>query len=220
MNDVTLEDTDLEKSQLNTRKPQKVSPITLLYIILTLLQTEGSTKKLTAFQKACGCLTLNYWSEFFEIDQTELRLRVMATLNPIKPSLAERIEEKPDLYGPFWICTTLIFMLLISESFWNVLNNMLTSKDKRNIFNFQQISWAVSLVYGAFLAFPMIFFVVNKLFGSSSSVLKCACIYGYSVFSLVLASFLSILPIKSFRYLFWISASIHSVVTLFTNLKG
>jgi hypothetical protein len=61
----------------------------------------------------------------------------MATFNPTKPTLAERIEEKPDLYGPFWVCTTLIFSLLISESLWDVLKNMLASKDNRNTFNFQ-----------------------------------------------------------------------------------
>jgi hypothetical protein len=193
-----------ESTKLNTRSPKK----------------QKSNKKLSAFEKACGCLTINYWSEFFEIDQSELKNRILAIMNPLKPTLAERINEKPDLYGPFWLCTTLIFMLLISESLWDVLKNMIASKDNRNTFNFQQIGLAVCLVYGSFFAFPLIFIIVNRLLGSSTSVIKCACIYGYSMFGLVVASAMSILPVTALRYFFWIIAGAHSVVVLFTNLKG
>jgi hypothetical protein len=144
----------------------------------------------------------------------------MATLNPMGTPLSEKIEDNPDLYGPFWICTTLVFMLLISESLWNVLKNMLNSEENRNSFNFSQISLAVILVYGSFFGFPLIFLIVNKLLGSSTSVIKCACIYGYSISALVLASTLSILPFTGLRYLFWILAGAHSVYVLFINLKG
>lgn len=81
-------------------------------------------------------MTVNFWSEYFQIDQAELKTRVMASVNPLKNTLALATDEKPDLYGPFWLSTSCAFMLLISDSFWNVLVNMLRNKDSRNVFNF------------------------------------------------------------------------------------
>ena len=164
-------------------------------------------------------MTVNYWSEFFQIDQSELKARVVASVNPLKNTLALATDEKPDLYGPFWLSTSCVFMLLISDSFWNVLVNMLRQKDSRNVFNFQQIGFATSLVYGAFGLFPLIFFISNKLLGSGASVVKCACIYGYGNLAFVAASLLSVFPVTALRVIFWLLALLHSVLFLISNLK-
>ena len=35
----------------------------------------------------------------------------MLSLKPLTSSLSDEIKENPDLYGPFWIMTTLVFVL-------------------------------------------------------------------------------------------------------------
>ena len=173
-----------------------------------------------AFERACGCFTISYWSEYFDIDQLELKGRLMACAVPNTNALVEKISENPDLYGPFWICTTLIFMITFSKSFSGVITDLFTANtEKASPFDFNLIGLAISVIYGAFFIFPLAFILLNKSLGSSIPVINSACIYGYSFSGFLAASVISILPIGFIRKLTWLAAGAHSVVLLFFNFK-
>lgn len=40
--------------------------------------------------------------------------RVLAGMVPVRFSLADAVKSKPDLYGPIWLCMTLVFTAAIS----------------------------------------------------------------------------------------------------------
>lgn len=180
----------------------------------------SSQENLTGFARACGCLTTQFWSEYFDIDQIELTARLKASINPRSSELIEKIHQKPDLYGPFWICTTLIFTLTVSQSLFGVIVDIFTaSKTPETEFDFNKINLAISVVYGAFFIFPLIFILANKVFGSNVPVIKSASIYGYSFVVFVIASIICVIPIGFLRVVVMILAGIHSIVFLGFNFR-
>jgi len=52
-----------------------------------------------------GFISVEFWQSYFDINQTDIKERILASLNPLSPKFSEIIWEKPDLYGPFWIAS-------------------------------------------------------------------------------------------------------------------
>lgn len=61
----------------------------------------------------------------------------------LRPSFKQVIKDKPDLYGPFWIATTLIVIIVASASLITFFSS--TGTDPVN-YDFQKIPVATSLV--------------------------------------------------------------------------
>lgn len=61
----------------------------------------------------------------------------------LKPSFKQVVKDKPDLYGPFWIATTLIVIIVASAS----LITFFASNNTTTVnYDFQKIPVATSLV--------------------------------------------------------------------------
>jgi protein YIPF1/2 len=71
-----------------------------------------------------------FWAKFFDITTFDLIKRITASLCFFTPQLVNTIGNNPDLYGPFWIYTTLIFVLSGSSNFSNYFKQHKTAKDK------------------------------------------------------------------------------------------
>jgi hypothetical protein len=50
------------------------------------------------------------------VTTSDVRTRLLHALVPFNPKFYDISENSPDLYGPFWIYTTLIFMIAASGS--------------------------------------------------------------------------------------------------------
>jgi protein YIPF1/2 len=55
--------------------------------------------------------SLQFYEKFFRVSQSDVIERVTLAFIPIKRDFIEKIRPNPDFYGPFWILTTLIFLL-------------------------------------------------------------------------------------------------------------
>ncbi|KAA0187460.1 hypothetical protein HAZT_HAZT006185 [Hyalella azteca] len=67
--------------------------------------------------------TLEYYQRYFDVDTKQVGDRIMWSMVP-KPGvsfLERHIKPKPDLYGPFWICLTLVFAAAIAGNVSNYL---------------------------------------------------------------------------------------------------
>lgn len=64
-----------------------------------------------------------FWQDYFDVTQSDVFSRLLMSLNPFKGSLSAILKDKPDLYGPFWIYTTLIFLLSATGNFSSYLSN-------------------------------------------------------------------------------------------------
>jgi len=56
--------------------------------------------------------SLAYYSQFFDVDTTSVLARCWAALYP-RANFLDVLDGNPDLYGPFWIATTVVFILFV-----------------------------------------------------------------------------------------------------------
>lgn len=113
--------------------------------------------------------------KYFDITTTEVIKRLLHSLIPFNPKFFDISAEKPDLYGPFWIYTCLIFIIAAAGS----LSRYFQGSPVTNFFE-GFVPIAAGVVYGIGFGVPLVLILLMKLFGSSTSYPSCVCIYGYS----------------------------------------
>lgn len=114
-------------------------------------------------QKTASYFSILYWQTYFEINQYELynRLKIITNIQDMK--ITPHIQEKTELYGPFWIATSLIFCLF---AFGN-----LSGAHLNETYEYQFLSKAFLMVYGYLTIIPLLLYFVLKFQGSSGSYL-------------------------------------------------
>ena len=102
---------------------------------------------------------------------TEARTYISTYLNP------------PDLYGPFWTLTTLIFSLYLSSSLGASIAKYLSTDNKPYEYDFGLLSLAVTLVYSYGLALPVVLWLALRYLGVGEwSVVEAISVWGYGQF--------------------------------------
>ena len=87
------------------------------------------------------CLNVDFLQIYFDITTDELFERLYNSVIPLNSKFYDISQKNPDLYGPFWIYTTLIFVIAASGSLTKQLNGV--SSDQ---FFQQFVPFAASLV--------------------------------------------------------------------------
>ena len=100
---------------------------------------------------------------------------MLYSLIPLNPKFYDISNNSPDLYGPFWIYTCLIFIIAASGS----LSRYFQGSEMSNFFeNF--VPTAAMIIYGIGFFVPLIIVIIMKCFGCHDSYISVLCIYGYS----------------------------------------
>jgi len=133
---------------------------------------------------AGGFWTVEYYQSYFEVDTKTVLERCYSTLNPLKATTyISRHLNPPDLYGPFWTLTTLIFALFLSSSLAASISQYLSTDGKPYDYDFRLLSIAVSLVYAYGLALPVLLWVALRYLGVGEwSVIEAIAVWGYAQF--------------------------------------
>ncbi|EMP33587.1 Nucleoporin NDC1 [Chelonia mydas] len=122
-------------------------------------------------------------------DKTEVLDRIKGSVFPIpgKNFVRLYIRSNPDLYGPFWICATLVFAIAISGNLSNFFIH-LGKPAYRYVPEFRKVSIAATAIYAYAWLVPLALWgflmwrnskVMNIV---SYSFLEIVCVYGYSLF--------------------------------------
>lgn len=77
--------------------------------------------------------------DYFNIEEDMIFARIRSAIF-LRPSFGEVINEKPDLYGPFWIATTLIVVIIAASSLLQFFDR------PDEAYDFNQLTVAASLV--------------------------------------------------------------------------
>ena len=88
------------------------------------------------------CFNIDFLQPYFDITTDELFERLYNSVIPLNSKFYDISQKNPDLYGPFWIYTTLIFVVAASGSLTKQLNGI-----SSNQFFQQFVPFAASLVY-------------------------------------------------------------------------
>jgi protein YIPF1/2 len=66
--------------------------------------------------------TLSYYAQFFDVDTSSVLSRCWAALYP-RANFLDVLEGNPDLYGPFWIATTVVLILFLGGTISDYRSN-------------------------------------------------------------------------------------------------
>lgn len=135
---------------------------------------------------------------FFDVSSNEIVQRLVHSLIPFSPHFHPIFHSKPDLYGPFWILTTMIAMLFIVAN----LTRYIEVGRKEFEYNFTVIPFSAGVIYGVGLGLPTIVHSCQKWFGSGvrqarvTPLTSAIGIYGYSFSSFIVVTILCSIPIN------------------------
>ena len=65
-----------------------------------------------------------FLKKYFNVTTADVRSRLLHSLVPFNPKFYDISEQTPDLYGPFWIYTTLIFIIAAAGSLSGYLQDV------------------------------------------------------------------------------------------------
>ena len=84
----------------------------------------------SCLEKACPLFTIEYsladhrfYQPYFNVTTQEVLGKAIAALIPYNGKFFEKIQSKPDLYGPFWIYITISFLITLVSNTMRYLNN-------------------------------------------------------------------------------------------------
>lgn len=86
--------------------------------------------------------TLSFYSQFFDVDTSSVLQRCWAALYP-RANFLDVLEGNPDLYGPFWIATTVVLILFLGGTislYWH------SGAGERFAYDFRLLTGMLTLV--------------------------------------------------------------------------
>ncbi|XP_028401114.1 protein YIPF1-like [Dendronephthya gigantea] len=145
--------------------------------------------------------TFEYYQTFFDVDTAQVLRRILGSMVPVRRRnfLTTQIRSNPDLYGPFWVCATLVVTIAISG---NLANYLIHSGEIQWAYDFHKITLAAVAIFGYAWLVPVAVWGVLAWRGNTSgySFLEIICVYGYSLSIFIPISILWVIPIELVRW--------------------
>nr|CAG4642004.1 EOG090X0CJ3 [Eurycercus lamellatus] len=107
-------------------------------------------------QNVPSMLSWAYYQRFFDVDTSQVKERLLWSFlpRPSRDTLTNFIRPTPDLYGPFWVCVTLVFCIAIMG---NVADYMQSGGEGQHWrYDFRKVSISASTVFSYALLVPLI----------------------------------------------------------------
>jgi len=165
--------------------------------------------------------TLEYYQQFFDVDTNRVLERIVWSMIP-RPGvsyLQHYIKPNPDLYGPFWICVTLVFSIAISGNLANYLQ-VAGIRSYHWRYDFHAVTFAATAIFSYAWLVPLALWSILKWCGGQEtrlSFLEILCVYGYSLSIYVPVSVLCVIQIEWLRWLLVaVGAALSGIVLLTT----
>ncbi|GAA6037417.1 hypothetical protein JCM8097_008560 [Rhodosporidiobolus ruineniae] len=174
-------------------------------------QIDGATK-------SGGVLNLDFYSGWFDVDTITVLTRCYKTLLPREDYVTEVLAGVPDLYGPFWVPTTLIFSLFLTSSLSTSISAYLAGQSYT--YDFTRLGAATSVVYTYCLGLPILIWAAIKYWAGASerSPVEIISVYGYSATVWILVAWLTLVPSSLFRLFLAFAGTLLSLAFLLRNL--
>jgi len=110
----------------------------------------------------CSCFSLACIAQYFDVNTSDVRGRILNVLSPCpRDKFLSVTQANPDFYGPFWIATTLIFVIGVTAN----INEYASSEDKTWHYDISKPSLAFSIVYAYVPLFGLCLWFVLKYLG-------------------------------------------------------
>jgi hypothetical protein len=198
--DLEFHNSNFESSTPGSRKPAGSSG---------LLPPPATAPSSSAAGGASGARliwTLSFYAQFFDVDTSTVLARCWAALYP-RANFLDVLEGNPDLYGPFWIATTVVFFLFLGGTI-----NERSGSDSSD-------TGSAGIIYGYTLLVPVGLYLALRYFGSEAAhILECWALYGYSNLVWILVALISWSTINALNWVFVAVGFGASIAFLLRNL--
>lgn len=139
-------------------------------------------------------MSLSKLQPYFNVTSKEILRRLMLSLVPFNKRFFENYNTRPDLYGPFWILTSLVAALFIAGN----CSRYITWQNKQTPFSysFKTVPVATSVIYGVGVGLPLMIKLILNLYGTGDPTTRTVTtvqsigIYCYGFTSLIIATIL------------------------------
>lgn len=159
----------------------------------------------------CYCCTMRFWQVMFDITTCDFLKRLLYSLIFFKPMLVDTISDNPDLYGPFWIYTSLVLTLASAGNLSTYFKGD-TNEKSRFEFDFDVFNKAALFVYLAGFMTPIVLTYIIKMGSQTVSTVKLVSMYGYAYFIYVICTFLSMIPSNTLQWIVLLYAAVTSII--------
>ncbi|KAL3461461.1 hypothetical protein BJX64DRAFT_260623 [Aspergillus heterothallicus] len=141
--------------------------------------------------------SIHYYEQYFDVDTNEVLRRCVASVYP-RSNFLDVLEGNADLYGPFWIATTVVVILFLTGT----ISQWLSNNDKNHFkYDFTLLSGAAGLVYGYTFVLPIALWGALRWFGSSTAdLIECWALYGYSNLIWIAVALVSWSPLTALNW--------------------
>jgi hypothetical protein len=156
-----------------------------------------------------GFWTFGYYQSFFDVDTSQVLDRIKGSLLP-RPGhnfVRHHLRNRPDLYGPFWICATLAFVLAVTGN----LSLVLAQRRDPSIHyspQFHKVTVAGTAIYCYAWLVPLALWGFLRWRQGSRermgpyTFLETVSVYGYSLFVFIPTVVLWLIPVPWLQWLF------------------
>jgi hypothetical protein len=145
--------------------------------------------------------SLAFYAQFFDVDTSTVLTRCRHALLPFLPNtppILDTLDGNPDLYGPFWIATTVVVILFLTGT----ISHKLASENKTHFsYDFGLLSGAAGLIYGYTLFVPAGLWAALRWFGAQGvELVECWALYGYGNLFWIVVALVSWSPLNGLNY--------------------
>ena len=178
---------------------------------------EKKEEQSTSFVDKLLCF-LRFLRPYYSVNFNDIKTRIKYSFLPINNVFMEIADSNPDLYGPFWIYTTLIYVIAAGGALSYYFSN--SSKNYFQMF----VPVAGSILYSFGFGFPLALWICMKIFKLEMKYISLVCLYGYS-----LSCFIPVLFLCStgFSWLQWIlliygigNSTVFILINLWNKIKA
>ncbi|KAI9175727.1 hypothetical protein H9P43_006091 [Blastocladiella emersonii ATCC 22665] len=141
---------------------------------------------------------IEYYARYFDVDTADILLRARLALYP-NNQFVSALAVKQELYGPFWVPTTLIFALFVTSSLAHSIASYMAAKPY--VYDFTRLSAAMSTVYAYTFATPSAMWGVSRYYGRHLGLLDLWAIYGYGMAMWIPITLVCVVPIDAVRWI-------------------
>ena len=132
---------------------------------------------------SAGFWSIEFYQPYFDIDTITVLQRCYHTLLPLSPSYRSTFSGGLDLYGTFWVPTTLILALFMSSSLAASIASYLSAPGAEYDYDFALLGLATTIVYAYAFGLPIGLWLILRYMGVGEwGVVDALGIWGYGLF--------------------------------------
>mmetsp|Transcript_26602 Transcript_26602/g.48846 ORF Transcript_26602/g.48846 Transcript_26602/m.48846 type:complete len:269 (+) Transcript_26602:131-937(+) len=169
------------------------------------------------------------YRDYYDVDTKDVLWRVgNSMIGCIRPTFMEVTLSSPDLYGPFWAATTLIFLTSVVGTYSSYVEHKketTSSTSSKTITkqwynDYTKLATSAGVFYGYIFIVSLAFFFTLKYLKGHFRLINVICIYGYSLTIFIPVCILCIIPFDWLRWALVMGATAISGASLGLNLRA